>query len=182
MKISVYIAVSLDGYIARADGGLDWLPQPGDPGIDPDEDYGYAAFMADVDTLVMGRNTFETVLGFGVEWPYEGTPLVVLSNRPVTIPPELTGKVSAMGGTPAEIAAALAAQGVQHIYLDGGVTIQAFLRAGLVDEMIITTIPVLLGDGLPLFGPLDEDIRLQHRETRGWANGMVQSHYEIKPT
>lgn len=180
MKISVYIAVSVDGYIARADGGLDWLPQPGDPGIDPDEDYGYAPFFAGIDTMVMGRNTFEMVLGFGVDWPYEGKQVVVLSNRPVTIPPELTGKVSAMGGTPAEIVSTLASQGVQHVYLDGGVTIQAFLRAGLVDEMIITTIPVLIGGGLPLFGTLESDIRLQHRETRAWPNGMVQSHYEIK--
>ena len=179
MKISVYIAVSLDGYIAREDEGLDWLPQPGDPGLDPDEDYGYAAFFADIDTMVMGRNTFETVLGFGGDWPYEDKQVVVLRNRPLTIPPELTDKVSAMGGTPAEIAATLASQGVQHVYLDGGLTIQAFLRAGLVDEMIITTIPVLIGGGRPLFGLLESDIHLQHRATHAWPNGMVQSHYEL---
>jgi dihydrofolate reductase len=175
MKISVFIATSLDGYIAREDGRIDWLPVP-DP--DAGEDYGYKAFMATVDAIVMGRATFETVLGFGV-WPYAGKRVVVLSSRPLGIPETFPGVVEQLSGSPADVAAALSSSGVQQVYLDGGKTVQGFLAAGLVDRLIITRIPVLIGSGLPLFGPLANDVALRHVATRAYPSGFVQSEYSL---
>jgi dihydrofolate reductase len=152
IKVSVYIATSLDGFIARRNGEIDWLG-----GGEGGEDYGYAEFMSTVDQIVMGRNTYEKVLTFG-GWPYEKK-VIVLTSRDLVIPPELSG--------------------VNHIYLDGGATIQRFLREGLVDEMTITAIPVLIGEGLPLFGPLHEDIKLELLASRSFSNGFVQNRYRI---
>jgi dihydrofolate reductase len=174
MRASVYIATSLDGFIARENGGLDWLPAAGGAG---GEDYGYAAFMATVDVLVMGRRTFETALGFG-EWPYD-KPVVVLSSRPVSVPTHLTRSVEAMSCPPAEVVRRLEARGAGHLYVDGGRTIQGFLAAGLIQRVIITRVPVLLGSGIPLFGRLPRDIRLRHVRTSGFASGLVQSEYEV---
>ncbi len=170
----VFIATSLDGYIARPDGGIDWLPVPaeGDP-----EDYGYKAFTSGIDAIVMGRNTYELVLTFG-GWHYQ-KPVVVLSSKGVTVAPELAGKVVTMSGSPAEVAAQCAARGWQHLYIDGGVTIQRFLAAGLIERLIVTRVPVLLGKGLPLFGALEADVRLAHVRTQGYANGLVQSEYRV---
>lgn len=170
MKKTVYIATSLDGFIARENGGLDWLPSEGD------EDYGYAALMASVDTLVMGRNTFETVRSFGA-WPYAEKRVVVLSHRPLALLDELAETVESMAGTPSEIVARLAERGAKHLYIDGGQVIRQFLRARLVDELILTRVPVLLGEGLPLFGPTDGDIVLHHVRTESFRNGLVQSRY-----
>jgi dihydrofolate reductase len=178
MKASVYIATSLDGFIARTDGGLDWLP-----GIEGEEageeDYGYRAFMDSVDCLVMGRNTYDTVLGFGGEWPYGEKPVVVLSSRPVDIPNDLANKVEWMSGPPDDVVQRLAERGATHLYVDGGRTIQGFLAAGLIQQLIITRVPVLIGEGIPLFGPLPHDIKLRHIETQSFANGLVQSRYEV---
>lgn len=180
MKCSVYIAVSLDGFIARRDGSLDWLPQPGDASTGdggPGEDYGYAAFMASVDALVMGRGTYDFVRT--VEpWPY-AKPVVVLSSGPLEIPTHLAERVTWMSGTPQEIVQALAARGAQHLYIDGGKTIQRFLADGRIDELVITRIPVLIGDGLPLFGPLPHDVPLRHETTQSFPDGLVQSRYTV---
>jgi dihydrofolate reductase len=173
-KCSVYIATSLDGFIARPNGGIDWLDSPGDPA---GEDYGYKEFFSSIDALVMGRNTYELVLTFG-EWPYEKKVIVLSSGMP-TIPEKLTGKVEIMAGTPQEIVARLAEQGANHLYIDGGKTIQGFLQAGLIDEMIITRIPVLIGEGIPLFGKLEQDVRWQHIETKAYSNGLVMSKYRV---
>jgi len=172
MKASVFIATSLDGFIARPDGALDWLPG------DDCEPHGYDEFIATVDAIVIGRKTFETVLGFGV-WPYGEKPVVVLSTRPAEVTPPAGAVCDAMSGTPREIVATLAQRGMRHLYVDGGVTIHGFLEAGLIQRMIITRIPVLLGSGIPLFGPLSHDVRLQHVATRSFASGMVQSEYVI---
>lgn len=171
---AVFIATSLDGFIARENGDIDWLP------ADPDntEDYGYAAFMNSVDALVMGRNTFEKVLTFG-EWPYQKKPVIVLSHRPLDIPASLADCVESMSGEPADILARLSARGYRHLYLDGGITIQRFLAAGLVHRIILTRIPILSGRGIPLFGPLPHDLALRHTGTRSYPNGIVQSEYEI---
>lgn len=174
MKVSVYIATSLDGFIARPNGGIDWLPAGDDSG----EDYGYQEFMDSVDALVMGRNTYETALSFGT-WPYAGKSAVVLSSRTVEIPADIAGSVEAMSGTPSEVVRRMEARGARHLYVDGGKTIQGFLAAGLVTQMIITRVPVLIGSGLPLFGPLPEDVRLRHVATRSFAIGLVQSKYEV---
>ena len=175
-QVSVYIAVSVDGFIARQDGGLDWLPRGGEDG----EDYGYHAFMDSIDAMLMGRKTFETVLSFG-EWPYGDTPVTVLSRTLTSadIPLELRETVSVTGGAPTDVLAELAEAGVRHVYLDGGKTIQGFLTGGLVDRLIITTVPVLIGSGVPLFGPMISDIRLEHFETRSFPSGMVQTTYDV---
>lgn len=172
-EAAVFIATSLDGYIAREDGGLDWLP-----GFAAGEDYGYAAFMATVDALVVGRHTYETVRGFG-DWPYGETRVVVLSRRGVDVPEALRATVEVRAGEPADVLRALGAEGVRRVYLDGGRTVQGFLRAGLVTEMVLTRVPVLLGAGIPLFGPLDGDVRLRHVETRAFPSGLVQSRYRV---
>ncbi|HMQ51840.1 MAG TPA: dihydrofolate reductase family protein [Anaerolineae bacterium] len=177
MKASVYIATSLDGFIARPDGAIDWLPVgESEPGV---EDYGYREFMDSVDYLVMGRGTFEVVLSFGGEWPYGEKRLVVLSSRPVEIPDRLAGTVEWLSGSPQAVVDRLAERGAQHLYVDGGKTIQGFLAAGLIQHLTITRIPILIGEGLPLFGPVPHDIKLNHIETRSFANGLVQSRYEV---
>ena len=174
MKASVFIATSTDGFIAREDRALDWLPG------DDVEDHGYTEFMATVDAIVIGRNTYETVLGFGT-WPFK-TPVVVLSSRASELVPPEGAACEMMSGTPREVVARLAERGMKHLYIDGGVTIQRFLEDGLIQRMIITRIPVLLGRGIPLFGPLSRDIRLQHVSTRSFKSGLVQSEYAIADT
>src|SRR5580658_6822604 len=150
MKASVFIATSLDGYIARLDGGLDWLPPDGG------EPHGYDEFMATVDAIVIGRKTLETVLAFDV-WPYGKKPVVVLSTTMSELKVPQGAVCDLMCGTPEEIVARLTQRGFQHLYVDGGVTIQGFLRDGLIQRLIITRIPVLLGSGFPLFGYLSKD-------------------------
>ena len=176
MKASVYIATSLDGFIARANGDLDWLTSEQD--TQSDDDYGYQAFMDTVDGVVMGRNTFEKVLTFDA-WPYSGKKVVVLSKRLSAIPLHLSASVELLHLAPNEVVAHLTARGVRHLYIDGGQTIQGFLNAGLITDLIITRIPILIGDGIPLFGPLNRDIKLMHIETRQYENGFVQSRYGI---
>ena len=174
-KVSVYIATSLDGFIARKDGGIDWLPTGDESG----EDFGYAEFMSTIDHLVMGRNTYETALTFG-EWPYTGRKVTVLSSKNIIAPSELEGKVSFLNQSPHELVKTLEGTGTKHIYLDGGNTIQRFLREHLVHEMTITQIPILIGEGLPLFGKLDTDVNLQLIGSTSFKNGFVQSKYTIK--
>lgn len=171
MRASVFVGASVDGFIARANGALDWLPTDA-------EEHGYEAFMASVDALVIGRGTYETVLGFEV-WPYGSKPVYVLSSAPLR-PPPAGVVVQHLSGDPAEIVARLTANGVEHAYIDGGVTVQRFLRAGLIQRLIITRIPVLIGSGIPLFGLTDRDIRLRHLGTRQFPSGLVQSEYEVE--
>ena len=173
MKASVYIATSVDGFIARPDGDIDWLGEPAEDG----EDFGYEEFMATVDHLVMGRHTFEKVLSFG-QWPY-AKPVVVLTSRPLKVPEDIASKVEVMSGPPEQILDELAKRGSQHLYIDGGKTIQLFLSAGLIQRVIISRIPVLIGEGIPLFGPLPQDIQLRHKATRTFANGVVQCEYQV---
>ena len=171
MKASVFIGTSLDGFIARANGDLDFLPPGGG------EPHGYDEFMATVDALVIGRKTFETVLAFDT-WPYSEKPVFVLStNRLAPAPPGAV--VEHMSGEPAEIVSQLAARGIGHIYVDGGITIQRFLQAGLIQRLIITRVPVLIGAGIPLFGALERDIALRHVATRQYRSGLVQSEYLV---
>jgi dihydrofolate reductase len=172
MKASVFIATSLDGFIARENGALDWLPPDGG------EPHGYDEFMATVDALVIGRKTFETVLAFSA-WPYGKKPVVVLSSRPGNLVAPDDAVCEMMAGTPQQVIARLAERGMKHLYIDGGVTIQRFLEAGLIQRMIITRIPVLLGSGIPLFGSLSRDVRLEHIATRTYPSGLVQSEYMI---
>lgn len=171
MQISVFIGTSLDRFIARPDGAIDWL---GEPTVDG-EDFGYGAFMAGIDVLVMGRRTYEKVLTFG-DWPYE-KPVVVMTSRSLTAP--AGAAVEFRPGTPREVVEELRGRGVEGVYLDGGALIQSFLREGLVDRLVITTIPVLIGEGIPLFGVLEHDVRLEHTATRSFPDGQVQSDYAV---
>jgi dihydrofolate reductase len=171
----VFIATSLDGFIAREDGGIDWLPMQADPG----EDYGYQAFMDSVDGLVVGRHSFEKVLSFG-EWPYPKPAVVmssVLDGR--MIRDDLKDKLEISNASPAALLQQLGVRGWKRVYVDGGQLIQSFLKAGLIADMVITRVPILLGKGRPLFGPVGDDIDLRHVETRAYPSGLVQSRYEI---
>jgi dihydrofolate reductase len=176
-RCSVFIATSLDGFIARADGSIDWL-ETANACVPPGEDCGYGAFIASVDALVMGRQTFESVLAFD-PWPYGGLPVVVQSRRSLDIPARLAPTVSASAEAPAELAERLGAAGARHLYIDGGETIRRFLAAGLIDEMTITTVPVLLGEGRPLFGGPAADRPLALIASRAWPFGFVQNRYRV---
>ena len=176
MRATVYIATSVDGFIAREDGGIDWLPDGGDE--EGGEEYGYQEFIDSVDAIVMGRSTYELALSFG-SWPYGEKPVVVLSSRHVEIPDAIARTVEAMSAAPREVVQRLAERGFGHLYVDGGRTIQGFLRDGLIHQLILTKIPILIGTGIPLFGPLPHDIGLRHLETRQFENGLVQSRYEV---
>jgi dihydrofolate reductase len=176
-KCSVYIATSLDGFISRTDGSIDWL-NDFSARIPEGEDLGYAQFMSDVDVLVMGRNTFEQVLTFGA-WPYGSTPVVVLSRQLKTFPDNVPDTVSLSAEEPGKLVQRLSASGWKHLYIDGGLTIQSFLKAGLIDEITITVIPILLGDGKPLFGPLPADVELELVESKTLDFGFVQSKYRV---
>jgi len=172
MTVSVFVGTSVDGFIARPNGDLDFLPPGGG------EAHGYDEFMASVDVLVIGRKTFETVLAFP-QWPYGDKRVVVLSSRALDFSAVRGGRVEQMAGLPAEIVSKLAAGGVHPVYVDGGITIQRFLRAGLVQRLIITRVPVLIGDGIPLFGSLPRDVRLCHVATQHYASGLVKTEYLV---
>ena len=176
-ECSIFVGVSLDGFIARSNGDLDWLM--GEGGGDS-AGYGYNEFIADIDAIVMGRKTFEKVLSFD-KWYYGDKRVVVLSNHPLdlSLARDRGGIVELMGGSPAEIVSKLAASDARRLYVDGGITIQEFLRAGLIHRLIISRLPVLIGEGIPLFGSLPRDIRLSHIATRTYPGGMVQSEYHI---
>jgi dihydrofolate reductase len=172
VKVSVFCGTSLDGFIARRNHDLDFLPTDVSG-----QELGFDGFLASVDALVMGRNTFDVVRGFG-EWPYGSKRVVVLSTRPLD-PAPAGAHVERMEGPPAEILARLDADGARHLYVDGGITIQRFLAAGLVTRLVVTRVPVLIGDGIPLFGALPRDVKLRHVKTREIAGGLVQSEYEV---
>lgn len=172
MTASTFIGTSLDGFIARLNGEFDFLPADGG------EPHGYNEFLASIDALVIGRKTFETVLAFP-EWPYSNKPVIVLSTRQLDFSKVRGGNVEQMSGAPAEIVAQLGARGFHNLYIDGGITIQQFLRAGQVQRLIVTRVPVLIGQGIPLFGMLPRDIRLKHIATESYTTGLVKSEYEV---
>ncbi|KAA6170704.1 dihydrofolate reductase family protein [Pseudomonas marginalis] len=178
IKCSVFIAASIDGFIARPDGDIEWLHRPeyessGLNGIT------YENFIATVDALVMGRKTLEKVLSFP-EWPYEGTPVIALSHKTLEIPVHLQGKVEVLAADVSTLVELLAERGMKHLYIDGGQTIQAFLDAGLLNELIITRIPILLGQGVPLFSQDGREYDLRHIDTCASDNGFVQSRYAVE--
>lgn len=170
----VYIAASLDGYIATKDGGIDWLSEVPNP---DNSDYGFNDFVQKIDALIMGRNTFEKVLSFG-QWPYPKK-VFVLSNKLKEVPEELTDKVEIIAGDIKAIIVNLNKRGFLNLYIDGGKTIQSFLKENLIDEMIITRIPILLGSGIPLFGKLDKPLRFDEVETEILDDLLVKNHYKI---
>jgi len=171
MNASVFIGTSVDGFIARANGDLDFLPSGGG------EPHGYTEFMETVDALIIGRKTYETVLAFET-WHYGEKPVFVLSTQPIA-PAPVGAVVEHLSGDPTKIVSELEVRGIKHVYVDGGITIQSFLRAGLIQRLIITRVPVLIGDGVPLFGSLARDVRLEHVATRHYQSGLVQTEYRV---
>ncbi|MGY2265247.1 dihydrofolate reductase family protein [Pseudomonas sp. SDO5561_S422] len=176
-KCSVFIAASVDGFIARPDGDIEWLHRPEYEGSELNG-VTYEHFIASVDALVMGRKTLEKVLSFP-EWPYEDFPVFALSHQSLELPEHLKGKVEVVSQDVNALVAELAERGMKHLYIDGGQTIQQFLEAGLIDEMIITRIPVVLGQGIPLFSQSGSGHELRHIGTYASDNGFVQSRYEV---
>ncbi|MFO1050636.1 MAG: dihydrofolate reductase family protein [Planctomycetota bacterium] len=169
---SVFVGISVDGFLARPDHTLDFLDAGGG------EPHGYEEFIAGVDTIVIGRRTFEVVLGFG-GWAYGDRRVVVLSSRPLPSVLPDGARIEHMQGEPKAIVADLAARGARHLYIDGGITIQRFLRAGMIQRLVITRVPVLIGSGIALFGNLPGDVRLEHVATRSYRGGLVQSEYRV---
>jgi dihydrofolate reductase len=172
IKLSVFCGVSVDGFLARPDHRVDFLD------THEHEPHGYEEFVGSVDVVVMGRNTYQFVVSYG-EWVYGNKPVVVLSSRALDFSWIKQGAVEQMSGEPAKIVEQLEARGYRHAYIDGGVTIQRFLAAGLMDRMIISSVPVLIGSGMPLFGPVPRDIHLRHIATRTFRSGLVQNEYEV---
>jgi dihydrofolate reductase len=170
MRAVVFVGQSLDGYIARSDGSLDFLDVAG-----ADEDHGFGELIESVDALVMGRDTYDFVEALG-EWPYGEKPVFVLSHRRVEHPPDT---VEVLDLPPSGVAAELDRRGIERVYVDGGRTIQSFLDAGLIDRLIITTVPVLVGSGIPLFGNTAADIRLRLVDFTSFGSGLTQSTYEV---
>lgn len=175
-KNTVFIATSLDGYIADKNGGIDWLHSIPNPDHD---DMGYVAFMKDVDALVMGRTTFETVCSFDIDWPYD-KPVFVLSDTLKELPESHAGKTFLVKGTLTEILEQINEKGFHRLYVDGGTTIRNFLKADLIDEMVITTIPILLGGGAPLFSELPKELEFDLISSKTFLNQVTQSHYKRK--
>lgn len=171
---SVFCGLSLDGFIARPDGALDFLEGDGTAAMG---DHGYEAFVAGIDAIVMGRNTFEVVLGFE-QWPYTKKVFVLSSgNVDLSLAHARGADVELLNATPEEVVRQLTERGHKSLYIDGGATIQRFLRAGLIDRLIVTHVPVLIGQGIRLFGPLEKDIPLKLVESRSVPGGLVQSEY-----
>ncbi len=172
MVVYVYVATSLDGFIAAPDGGLDWLMETPNP---EQSDYGFAEFMSGIDAIVMGRHTFEMILTFG-GWPYS-KPVFVLSKTLEDVPERLVGKAEIVSGDLASLLSQLGERGYLNLYVDGGRVIQSFLDEDLVDEMIITRVPILLGDGIPLFGKLTRRLKFGHKQTEALNDVLSKSYY-----
>ncbi|NEP56956.1 MAG: dihydrofolate reductase [Symploca sp. SIO2G7] len=168
----VYIATSLDGFIATSDGRLDWLEKIPNP---EQSDYGYAEFINSIDAIVMGRNTFEKILTFD-QWVYH-KPVFILSNSLTKLPEHILGKAELIRGDLKKIITQLNQKGYKNLYIDGGRVIQSFLQEDLIDEMIITLIPILLGKGFPLFGKLEQHLQFRHETTEIYNNTLVKNHY-----
>ena len=175
-KNIVFIATSIDGFIADRNGEIDWLHSIPNP---DNEDMGYNELTGRIDALVMGRKTFETVCGFDMDWPYT-KPVFVLSDTLDNIPKKYENNAQLVQGTLKEILEQIHKNGYHRLYIDGGVTIQRFLKEDLIDEMIITIIPMVLGGGVPLFGDLSEVLRFECIHSQVFKNGIVQNHFQRK--
>lgn len=176
MSNLVYIATSIDGYIATKDGGLDWLEQVPNPSK---SDFGYEAFLERIEAIIMGRNTFEKIMTFS-PWPYQKK-VFVLSNQLRSIPKTMSAKAELIKGDLKDVVNKLRDRGFKTLYVDGGKTIQSFLKENLIDEIILSKVPIVLGNGVPLFGMQDFSIRFEHLSTQAFAGGLVQSHYKRIP-
>jgi dihydrofolate reductase len=181
---SVFLGMSVDGFIARLDGDLSWLTgsseSPGEGGSAPEPDdgaggdFGFGEFVAGVDAVLMGRSTYAFIQPFA-DWPYQGKPVHVLST---TLQPGADGRITVHRSFD-EAVAALSASGYRTVYVDGGRTVHDFLAAGLIGELTFSRVPVLIGTGHTPFGAFPADIPLEHMRTRTFPGGMVQSTYRV---
>lgn len=184
MKCSVYIATSADGYIATLEGGVDWLHTAGKPDADMtiNPDMGFENFIKSIDCMVIGRKCMEVISNMNLtpeQWPYGNTKIYVLSNS-VKIPPEnLKDKVQMYSGDIRELINNLETGGFKHAYIDGGETITSFINLKLINEMTITKAPVLLGEGVPLFGKIKLSIKLENSEAIAFPNDFIQIKYGV---
>jgi dihydrofolate reductase len=167
---SVFIATSLDGYVARQNGSIDWLDIVQRQG----EDYGYARFWGSIDAVVVGRGTYQTALGFPT-WPYTGKRCVVLTHAAF----ERRHDEEFHAGDPQPLLERLGAEGVRRVYVDGGRVITALLATGVVDQLTISVLPILLGEGRRLFGPSDHEQLLSLVRTQAFPSGLVQLEYQV---
>ena len=174
-KMSVYIATSIDGYIAKKDDGLDWLETFNPPSDNPNEDYGFNKYLSQVDAVVMGKNTYK-IASSGNFWPYERKRVIVLSSTLTSV----CDKAEVYAGDIQHLIQKLYAEGIRYIYVDGGKTISQFLNEGLIDELIISFIPVILGSGIPLFSNIVHDSWCHLKSSTSYSNGLVQLRYEVK--
>ena len=174
MRNIVFIGTSLDGYIADKDGGLEFLQSVPNP---ENDQLGFPEFMDSIDALLMGRRTYETVLGFGGNWPYS-KPVFVLSSSLNSLPEHLHGKAEIVNGPIEDVVQQLNQREFNNLYVDGGKLIQSFLQKDMIDELIISQIPILIGSGTPLFGALESHLMFEHVETEVLLNAIVKSHYK----
>lgn len=175
---AVFLAISVDGLIARADGSVDWLNAI-NAAMPPGEDGGYAAFIATVDAIVMGRRTFDVVLTFDA-WPYGAMPVHVMTRRGVEIPSDRRATVTASAESPHDLVTRLGEAGHRRLYIDGGGAVRSFLEANLIDDLTLTTIPVILGEGIPLFGTALPEVTLDLESVRTLPLGLVQTQYRVR--
>ncbi|QFU23187.1 dihydrofolate reductase family protein [Shewanella eurypsychrophilus] len=184
MKCSVFIATSVDGFIAKNDGNVDWLHTAGNLEADMGEhaDMGMTEYMASVDCMIIGRKCMEMISSMNLtaeQWPYGDTRIIVLSNTLKYAPDNIKDKVELYSGDLNTLISRLETEGHRHAYIDGGTTIQAFINLQLINEMTITRAPVLLGEGIALFGKTFKDIKLEQAQAIAYPNGFVQEKYRV---
>ena len=178
VKVSVFIGTSLDGFIARENGDIDWLDDANKQ-VTPGEDFGFKSFLESVDQIIMGRKTFDQVMKFD-NWPYNNTKMIVLTSKNIEIPEKLRETVTISNtSSPEQLVKELSDQSINHIYIDGGLVIQDFLSARLVDEITVTIVPILIGKGISYSGLLSKDLTLQHLKTTVYNFGFVQNKYKV---
>ncbi|MFT6502025.1 MAG: dihydrofolate reductase [Crocinitomicaceae bacterium] len=185
MKCSVFIATSVDGFIAKSDGSVDWIHTAGNPKVDlgNEADMGFNDYLASVDCLIMGRKCMDVISNMNLtpeQWPYGSVRIVVLSTTLKKAPANMKGKIELYSGDLNALVAQLESEGFEHAYIDGGTTIQGFLKLQLIDEITITKAPILLGEGIPLFGKTDQAIQLIESKATAFPNGFVQLNYKVR--
>jgi len=184
MKCSVFIATSVDGFIAKEDGSVDWLHTAGNSEVDMGDqaDMGMNEYMSTIDCMIMGRKCMDMISSMNLtpeQWPYGDTKIIALSNTVKEVPANLKGKVEMYSGDLQALISKLENEGFKHAYIDGGTTIQAFINLKLIDQITITKAPILLGEGKPLFGKTFKDIKLEKAWTIAFPNDFVQVKYKV---
>ncbi len=177
VKVSVFIGTSLDGYISRSDGSIDWLEKANEK-VTSGDDFGFSSFLNSIDMLIMGRKTFEHVLTFE-NWLYKDKKIIVMSTKQIEIPRNMMETVTVTKESPNQLIERLSDETIKHIYVDGGMVIHSFLASGLVNEIIVTIVPILIGNGKSFSGILPMDISLQHLKSTTFESGFVQIHYRV---